>query len=125
VANGAVKNKLNSYFNSACFALNPTTGAPSYPVIGSDGMATGFGNSGVGLALGPSQRNWDIALVKHTALKWPDPSAEVEFRTEFFNAWNTAQFSNPDTNLSDSTFGVVTSTAVSPRIIQFALKLSF
>jgi hypothetical protein len=52
-------------------------------------------------------------------------AGSLEFRAEFFNAFNTTQFSSPGTNVSASTFGVVSSTAVSPRIVQMALKLNF
>jgi hypothetical protein len=122
---GSAKKNLGGYFNTQCFALDPHTGAPVFPVIGDDGIATGYGNEGVGIADGPPQRNWDIAITKHTSVGWPNENANVEFRTEFFNAFNTPQFSNPDTTLNDATFGVITSTAVNPRIVQFALKLNF
>jgi hypothetical protein len=125
VASGAVKNKLNSYFNRSCFAFKPNGTTPMYPIVGSDGIATGFGNSGVGTVLGPGQRNWDLSLVKRTAVPRFGESANVEFRSEFFNAFNTPQFANPDTKVSDATFGVITATSVNPRIIQFALKLNF
>ena len=48
----------------------------------------------------------------------------TEFRAEFFNILNHTQFYNPDGNISDSTFGQVR-TARDPRLLQFALKLSF
>ena len=49
----------------------------------------------------------------------------LRFRAEFFNAFNTPQFGNPGTNVNSSTFGIISSTSVNPRIIQFALKLNF
>jgi hypothetical protein len=48
----------------------------------------------------------------------------LQFRTEFFNAFNHAQFGLPDGNVNDATFGLV-STADAPRILQFGLKLLF
>jgi hypothetical protein len=48
----------------------------------------------------------------------------VQFRAEFFNLWNHAQFLQPDGNITDTTFGQVL-TARDPRLIQFALKLLF
>lgn len=124
VTAGAVDSKLSNYFNSPCILRN-AAGAAIWPVVGDDNRATGFGNSGVGIAFGPDQRNFDLVLIKRTALKAVSESANVEFRTEFFNAFNTPQFSAPGTNVSAATFGVISSTAVNPRIIQFALKLNF
>jgi hypothetical protein len=51
--------------------------------------------------------------------------SNLEFRAEFFNAFNTAQFANPDLNFSNATFGRITNTAVNPRIIQLAVKFNF
>jgi len=94
-------------------------------VIGADGIGTGFGNSGVGIVRGPAERNIDIAIIKSTTIAWPTEIANIEFRTEMFNAFNTPQFANPDNNFSSPTFGRISSTAVNPRIVQFALKLNF
>jgi len=58
----------------------------------------------------------------------------IQFRTEFFNAFNHTQFSNPNygvgatyalPNVRAGNFGQITSTSVNPRVIQFALKYSF
>jgi len=46
------------------------------------------------------------------------------FRTEFFNAFNHPQFSNPGTSITGA-FGAITSASVNPRLIQFALKYVF
>lgn len=117
VTGGSVDSKLGNYFNSSCFT--------SPAVISSDGKGTGFGNSGVGIARGPDQRNFDIALIKRTSVGWPSEGSNVEFRTEMFNAFNTPQFSNPDNSLSSPTFGQISSVSVAPRLVQFALKLNF
>jgi hypothetical protein len=121
---GSVHSKLGNYFNRSCVLRN-AAGTAIWPVVGDDGRATAFGNSGVGIVFGPDQRNFDLALVKRTALRALGESSNLEFRTEFFNAFNTTQFSNPGTNVSAATFGVISGTAVNPRIIQFALKLNF
>jgi hypothetical protein len=59
----------------------------------------------------------------------------MEFRAEFFNAFNNVNFGRPDGNLLDTTYGQITGLAggsaantygtAQPRIIQFALKMSF
>ena len=130
VTHGAVTSKLNDYFNASCFT------AP--PIIGSDGLATGFGNAGNGIVSGPDQRNFDISLIKRTPLGGENRA--LEFRAEFFNAFNTPSFANPALNTgtvapdpttgipslqADPTLGQITSTTVAPRVIQFALKLYF
>jgi outer membrane receptor protein involved in Fe transport len=112
---GSVKSRLNEYFNTNCF-----TGPPA---ISSDG-GTGFGNTRPGLLRGPSQHNVDLSLRKTTALT---ERMALEFRAEFFNAFNSTQFGNPDTSFSDGVpaFGKITSTSVASRVGQLALKLSF
>ncbi|HTB92309.1 MAG TPA: TonB-dependent receptor [Candidatus Sulfotelmatobacter sp.] len=117
VASGSIGSKLNSYFNTSCFTTPP--------VISVDGIGTGFGNSGTGIVNGPGQANADIAFSKMMPIKWPREGASLQFRTELYNALNHPQFANPDTNFSSPTFGVISSTAVNPRVIQLALKLLF
>jgi hypothetical protein len=63
--------------------------------------------------------------MKKTSLKSPSEAANLEFRVELFNAFNTPQFAAPDSNFSDPTFGVISSTSVNPRVLQLALKLNF
>jgi hypothetical protein len=88
--------------------------------------ATLYGNSGVGIARGPSQFNWDLAIIKTTRVGGIHENASLMFRAEFFNAFNHPQFNNPGTaNSTPATFGVITSTSVAPRLIQFALKYTF
>jgi hypothetical protein len=47
------------------------------------------------------------------------------FRVEAFNVFNHAQFQDPDTELTDTTFGQVRSTVVNARILQVALNAHF
>jgi hypothetical protein len=121
---GSVDSKLNGYFNRNCIYRN-AAGAAIWPAIGNDGVATAFGNSGVGIVFGPDQRNFDLSAIKRIRVRPLGEASNLEFRAEFFNAFNTAQFSSPGTNVSAATFGVISSTSVSPRIVQMALKLNF
>jgi hypothetical protein len=70
---------------------------------------------------GPGLNNWDFALHKTTRAS---ERVSVEFRAEFFNIFNHAQFNTPTGDFASSAFGLVTS-ARDPRIGQMALKLHF
>ena len=74
------------------------------------------------ICCGPGINNFDMSVQKGTAL---GESIHTEFRAEFFNIFNHAQFLNPDGNFSDGAlFGRISHTR-DPRQIQFALKVSF
>lgn len=117
VRSGSVESKLNSYFNKSCFTTPP--------IIGSDGVGTAFGNSATGLVDGPAQASLDLAFSKTVAMKWPIEKSNIQFRAEFYNALNHPQFANPDSNFSSPTFGVISGTAVNPRVGQLALRFTF
>ena len=117
VKGGSTESKLNGYFNVNCFT-NP-------PVIGTDGIGTAFGNSPTGIVDGPGQANLDLTFSKMIPLNRLVEGSALEFRTELFNALNHPQFSSPDTNFTSPAFGVISGTAVNPRVLQFALKISF
>jgi hypothetical protein len=86
--------------------------------------ATGFGNSSMGILHGPSQVNTDLSLIKAFPVR---EGVNMEFRSEFFNAFNHPVFKDPDNTVSDgpSSFGHIIATASNPRVIQFALKVNF
>ena len=67
--------------------------------------------------------NTDFSVIKHFAL--PREGTRLDFRSEFFNLFNHAQFGNPGGDINSATFGVVNTTVGNPRVIQFALKLVF
>src|SRR5205823_11772565 len=50
------------------------------------------------ICCGPGVKNWDMSFQKVTKI---GEKHTVEFRTEFFNIFNTTQFTNPDGNISD------------------------
>jgi hypothetical protein len=103
---------LKRYFNTGVFALPPAIG---------DG--TGIGNAPRNFMVGPSFWNADIALSKNFPLREP---VTLEFRSEFFNLFNHPNFSNPGSNVATpASFGVISSTANAPRIVQLALRLRF
>jgi hypothetical protein len=50
--------------------------------------------------------------------------AHLEFRAEAFNTFNHTNPGNPNTTLSNANYGKITS-AVDPRILEFAARLKF
>jgi hypothetical protein len=111
---------------------DPRSGKPYFDttLFSPEGLGT-LGNSRRRFFAGPGLNNWDIALLKDTAVT---EGVNAEFRVELFNAFNHAQFGQPDGNVNDpltqnatgqfTGFGIV-STANPPRIMQLSLKLLF
>ena len=121
---GSVKSRLNSFFDLDSVA-DTSAGACAMPVLDGVPGATLYGDTRRAILLGPGQFNWDFSIVKKTIVGGLRENANLEFRTEFFNAFNHSQFTNPGTSLPGATFGVISSTSVAPRIMQFALRYSF
>jgi hypothetical protein len=84
-------------------------------------QSNSFGNVGRNTLIGPGTFNIDFAAHK---VFFFGERFKFQYRAEFFNLLNHPQFNNPDTILTDSTFGQITS-ARDPRIMQMALKLIF
>ncbi len=86
-----------------------------------------FGTSPRTVCCGPGIANFDFSLLKETRVS---ERFDTQFRAEFFNITNHAQFTSVDGNISDGdvtnggTFGKVLR-ARDPRLIQLALKLMF
>jgi len=70
---------------------------------------------------GPGVNNWNLALHKDTRLT---ERLNLQFRADYFNVFNHAQFATPSGILS-GTFGQVTQTSQLPRTGQLSLKLDF
>ena len=102
----------NQWFNPKAFSL-PTAGT--------------YSNLGRGVYEGPGLAEADVSLFKNTTLF---ERATLQFRAEFFNVLNHANFGTPNAIVfSGSTVspsaGLITSTATTSRQIQFGLKLLF
>jgi hypothetical protein len=96
------------------FFVNPTvfncSGVPLFTL----------GTLGRNAIRGPGINNWDLSLMKRTSIT---ERTKIEFRAEFFNAFNHTQFLNPS-DKSSGTFAQVTQTR-DPRLGQLALKSLF
>ncbi|MGH9454384.1 MAG: TonB-dependent receptor, partial [Terriglobia bacterium] len=97
-----------AYFNTSLFSPEP---------VGQ------LGNSNRRFFHGPGINNFDLALLKDFEVT---ESKKFEFRLEAFNAFNHAQFNNPNGNVNAGagSFGYITG-ARDPRILQMALKFVF
>jgi hypothetical protein len=122
-SSGGVESRLGGNSGGPGWTVPGAFCAPPLAPYTTDG-STLFGDSGIGIILGPGQVNFDFSLQKITYIT---EKQQILFRAEFFNAFNHPQFSNPVTtqNTEGSTFGVIQTAAVNPRIIQFALKYIF
>ena len=92
-----------------------------------------FGNLGRNTERGPGFGNWDLGLFKNFPLSH-EGKQTLQFRAEFFNAWNNVNLDNPGGEpffgipfqvLGSPSFGRIFSTANPSREIQFALKFLF
>jgi hypothetical protein len=81
-----------------------------------------FGNVGRNAMIGPGLFSWDFSMLKEFPMF---ESHRLEARFEAFNFLNHPSFGAPDSTLTDTAFGKISSTATIMRQIQFALKYVF
>ncbi|MBY0503943.1 MAG: carboxypeptidase regulatory-like domain-containing protein [Bryobacteraceae bacterium] len=116
---GSTKDRINRWIDPAAFR---------------DAPRFAFGTVGRFLPdnFGPSLQNWDLSLLKNIALPKRE-SLRLQFRGEFFNLFNHANFNNPGNTafgltatgaLARPDFGRITGTQAA-RVVQFGLKLYY
>ena len=105
---------IGDWINPAAFA----------PVAGS-----GYGSAPRNVGRGPNLWQTDLGVAKHIPLS---ERVQLQFRGEFFNLFNRAQYGQPQADWSSSTFGQIITTVNTtpigtgtPRETQFALRLEF
>lgn len=104
---------------------NPVLGGPDqyYDPSAFELPELGFyGNLGRNTLIGPGFFNLDMSLVKNTRI---GERIGVEFRAEFFNLLNRANFGTPDVGVFSGSAGRITYTINTSRQIQFGTKISF
>jgi len=107
---GSVESRLNACFKASCF------------------LPAGYWRRRRGnleSSMVPGQFNIDAGLARSAPVSCAQRSGSVQFRAEFFNALNHPQFANPNTTFGSSSFRLISSTAVSPRVGQQAIKMTF
>ena len=113
----------NSFSNAREVALNNEANqAVTNPVNPATllGQFT-YGTFGRNALRGPGAFNANLSIAKIFRFH---ETAELEFRVDAFNVFNNVEFSSPDTNIGDQSFGQISNTA-DPRIMQVALHLKF
>ncbi len=108
INDGSRVERIAQYFNTAAFAQLPAN--------------TPYGNTHFNSLIGPGYVNTDLSIFKTFTL--PFREAALQFRAEAFNLLNNVNLQNPNSVLTSPQFGRITA-AGSPRIVQFALRLSF
>lgn len=109
VISGDVHDRLAPYFDTSVFSQ------PDAFTLGN--TAAYYGN-----LRSHYVNNTDLSLFKEF---YPIESLRIQFRAEAFNAFNRVQFGSPNTSVTSTTFGTITSQTNSPRDIQFGLKVLF
>jgi hypothetical protein len=110
---------VNNYIKLSCFA-------PPNPL-------TRFGNAGRNSLTGPGLANVDFSVIKNTHFTKISETFNAQFRVEFFNILNRANFGPPlnNSSLFDQSgapidgAGSLDQLATRPREIQLALKVIF
>ena len=90
-----------------------------------------WGNLGRNTLIGPGVSKLDFSVFKNNPVKRISETFNAQFRAEFFNILNRANFSSPTDNSTVfdhlgspvSSAGLITSTQTTSRQIQFALKM--
>ena len=113
-ASGSIEQRIDGYLNPAAFV-------PA-PAVGIDG-STGFGDLGRNRFRGPFQQNWDMSFTRTWFIQ---EKQNLKFSVDMFNVWNHPVFDAPSrTDVEDPSFGHITSTVGTPRLVQFSLRYSF
>ena len=108
---GSLNDKLAHWFTTSSFGVHPVILSATLRAPKRSARADGI-------------KNFDIALFKNTKFG-PEDRIGLQFRAEFFNTFNRVQFNPPNMGCCGGTFGQVTSQYNLPRVIQFALRMTF
>jgi Carboxypeptidase regulatory-like domain/TonB dependent receptor len=114
---------LNNWFGTdpsavPCQGLGVDNGQCAYGAAGVGQFGTAANNT----ERAPGYEQIDLAASKSFAIT---EAQHLEFRTDFFNAFNIASYDNPDNSIQDATFGKITNVRSLPRQIQMSLHYTF
>lgn len=101
----------------AVYTAGQTAGVPTYAT---------YGNSGYDMLRRPRFQDWDMSLQKN--IPWRE-HYNVQLRADSFNVFNHPNFLTPNSNISNSNAGTITSISGTPsyeqRTLEFAAKFAF
>ena len=104
---------LSNYIDKSAFAVPPSTG----------GVFNAPGTAGRNILRGPGSSNMDLAISKSFSIT---ERVQIRFVGEAYNLTNTPHFANPNADLSQGTFGTITSTWLPVgRILEVGARLTF
>ena len=109
----------NYWFNPADFSITRLVALNKVP--GNLLTTPTYGSFPRNALRGPGRVNTDLSISKHFTIR---EGVILELKGDAFNLFNNVQFKNPDTTVSDPTFGQI-STTYDARILQVALHLRF
>jgi outer membrane receptor protein involved in Fe transport len=81
-----------------------------------------FGNAGRNSLYGPGYITFDMSVQRRFAITG---RTFATVRWDVFNLFNRANFGNPNSNITASNAGTITTLAGDPRVMQFAIRFSF
>lgn len=106
---GSAQGRLGQWFDTSAFSLPGSfkfgNASRTMPDVRSHGIA-----------------NYDLTIFKNTSIT---ETLRLQFRTEIFNLFNRVRFGYPGTAMGNPQFGVISSQANDPRLVQFGLRLLF
>lgn len=108
---GSAVARINDWFNTSCFSQPAPFTFGDEPRVDPNLRSQGIANFDFS-----AYKNFPIAR---------EGKDFIQFRAEFFNIFNRVQFAPPGNEYGTSTFGVVSTQFNLPRVVQFALRLSF
>ena len=128
-----------AYWNANCDPAPPSLGATVSSTSNLPSLACFnlYGTSGRNTLIGPGIANLDFSIYKNNYIRRISENFNVQFRAEFYNIMNHTDFQLPNPNDGNSDIfdatgkplpgsaGVLVSTSVPQREIQFALQVIF
>ena len=105
---------ITNYINKAAFAP---------PATNTSGIFLAPGTAARDILRGPGESNIDLALFKNFGIT---EGVKGQFRLQAYNLTNTPHFANPDSNLSDGTFGQINNVQPNSwRQVELGLRFTF